>query len=233
MAEKRRDYYKVLLISQSGKGKTYSFLNMDRATTGYINGEDKPLPFDRAFKYHARPKKFGGVIKALDDYAANPEIKVIIIDGLTMIFDKLLEEMKTNFKGFDVWSNYNTQVAKLFNIIKAVEKEVIVTGHYEVLNIEGDPEKRLKVHGKEHEGRAESHFTIVFYAEMKFKDDKPEYYFRTAGEGMSAKCPPAIFGGAVKLPNDSRAAIDKIIEFAEKSSVTIEVPNKEITDIFS
>lgn len=217
-----RDYYKVLVLSQSGKGKTYSFINMDRNTTGYINGENKPLPFDAPFKYHARPKKFAAALKAFEDYVANPEIKVVILEGFNMILDMLLEEMKGMFKGFDVWSNYNSQVTRLINAIKNAQKEVVVTGHYEILNVEGDPEKRLKVHGKEHEGRVESHFTIVFYAEMKFKDDKPEYYFRTAGEGISAKCPPAIFGGAIKLPNDSKVIIDKIIEFAKKSEVTIE-----------
>lgn len=217
-----RDYYKILIISQSGKGKTYSFIKMNRDTTGYINGEDKPLPFDGAFKYHAKPKKFAGAMKAFEDYAKNPEIEVIIVDGLNMLFDRLLDEMRSNFKGFDVWSNYNIQVAKFINLIKAAEKEVIVTGHYEILNVEGEPEKRLKVNGKEHEGRIESHFTIVFYADSKFKDDKPEYFFKTAGEGLSAKCPPAIFDGAIRIANDSKMVIDKVVEFARKSETTIE-----------
>ena len=40
-----RDYYKVLLVGQSGRGKTFSFRNMNPDTTGFINVEDKPLPF--------------------------------------------------------------------------------------------------------------------------------------------------------------------------------------------
>lgn len=212
----------------SGKGKTYSFINMDRVRTGFIDLEDKPLPFDGGFKYYAKPRKFAGILKALEDYGKNPEIDTIILDGLTMGFDTLLEEMRANFKGFDVWSNYNMRVAELIKLIKATQKEVIVTGHYETLNVEGEPEKRLKVHGKEHEGRLESHFTIVLYADGKIKDNKPEFYFKTSGEGISAKCPPAILGeGVYKIPNDTKVLIDKVVAFAKKSEV--EIPdNKEI-----
>lgn len=218
-----RDFYKILVIGQPGNGKTFGFRNLDREATGYINGDDKPPSFGGgAFKYHAKPRKFAGAIKAFEDYSKNPEVSIIILDGLTNIFDMLLDEMRTNFKGFDVWSNYNAQIARFIRIIKAVEKEVIVTGHYEILNVEGEPEKRLKVHGKEHEGRIEAHFTIVFYAECKFKDEKPEYYFRTAGEGLSAKCPPDIFDAAIRLPNDCKMIIEKVVEFANKSAIVVE-----------
>ena len=47
-----RDYYKVLLVSQSGKGKTYSFRNMNPDTTGFVNVENKPLPFKNNFKFN-------------------------------------------------------------------------------------------------------------------------------------------------------------------------------------
>lgn len=224
MADKLvRDYYKILVISQSGKGKTYSLRNMDRSKTGYVNGENKPLPFDKPFKYHARPKKFAGIMKALEDFAKNPEIEVIIFDGFNMSLDNLLEEMRFNFKGYEIWSNFNIKVAELNNLIKKIDKEVVVMGHYEILNSEGDKEKRLKVHGKEHEGRIESHYTIVFYADGKIKDNKPDFYFVTTGEGLSAKCPPGIFGEDVfKIPNDMKEIVDKVVEFANKSAVAAE-----------
>jgi hypothetical protein len=217
-----RDYYKILYLSQPGKGKTYSLINMDRSKTGYINADDKPLNFDGPFKYHARPRKFAGVVKALEDYIINPDIDVIVLDTISNTFDLLLEEMRTNFKGYDIWSNYNIQITRLLKIIKAAQKEIIVIGHYEILNMEGNVEKRLKVHGKEHEGRIEGHFTLVLYADVKFKDNKPEYYFRTVEEGTSAKSPPKIFNGAIAIPNDSKMVIEKVVEFAKKSAVIVE-----------
>lgn len=221
-----RDYYKILYLSQPGKGKTYSFINLDRNTTGFINTDDKPLPFDDPFKYYAKPRKFAGVMKALEDYANNPEIKVIVLDTVTCAIDMLLDEMRTNFKGFDVWTNYNIQFRKFIMLIKSIQKEVFITGHYEILNIEGESEKRLKVHGKEHEGKVELHFTVVLFADVKFKDNKPDYYFRTVQEGTSARCPPKIFDGALTLPNDSKIILDKVVEFAKKSERTIEDNDK-------
>jgi hypothetical protein len=39
-----REAYKIAIVSSSGRGKTYSFRNLDPATTGFINIENKPLP---------------------------------------------------------------------------------------------------------------------------------------------------------------------------------------------
>ena len=56
-------------------------------------------------------------------------------------------EMRRTKKGFDIWSAYNEEVARFHQIIKKIDKEIFVTGHYEILNIEGAPEKRIKVQG--------------------------------------------------------------------------------------
>lgn len=217
-----RDYYKVCMASQPGKGKTYSFRNMDPVTTGFINAENKPLPFEKSFKHHARPKKFSGVLQAIEDYNKNPEITCTVLDSLSSAFDMLLEEMRANFRGFDVWDNYNRGITKLLNLIKSVEKEMFVTAHYEIVNIDGEPEKRVKTKGKEWEGVIEKEFTLVLYADNKFENEKPRYFFKLASEGTSAKCPPGIFGdGVYIIPNDSKIVLDKVIEFAKKSEKTI------------
>lgn len=141
------DFPKILYVGASGKGKTYSFRNMDENTTGFINVELKPLPFKKSFKYHAKPKQFAGVIKALEDYAANPEIDVIVIDSLSAVFEILLKEARDTYANFEIWNFYNKKIGELLNKIKLVEKEVFVTAHYEILTNEDDAEKRVKVKG--------------------------------------------------------------------------------------
>jgi hypothetical protein len=227
---KTRDYYKILIVGQPGKGKTYSFRNLDKSKTGFINAENKPLPFEGAFKFHGKPRKFSGATRALEDYSKNPEIEVIVVDSLSAIFDMLLEEMRNNFRGFEVWDNYNRSVTKLMNLLKSIDKEIILTAHYEVINIEGESEKRVKTKGKEWEGMIEREFTMVLYADSKFKDEKPEYFFRLAGEGMSTKCPPQIFGQDVyRVANDARVVLDKVVEFAKKS----ETETSQEDEVFS
>lgn len=209
-----REVYKVLLVGQSGKGKTYSFRNMNEISTGFINTELKPLPFRKNFKYHAKPKKFVGLMKALEDFEKNEEIKVIVIDSLSAAFESLVEEARSLYTNWDVWNYYNKKIGEFMKKVKEINKEIFITAHYEVLNVEGAPEKRVKAKGKEWEGVIEKEFTIVLYAEDKWKSDTPEYFYRLAGEGMSAKCPPDMFkDNPIRIPNDANEVYKAILNY--------------------
>jgi hypothetical protein len=213
-----RDYYKVLLVSQSGKGKTYSFRNMDKEKTGFINVENKPLPFKGNFKYHGKPLAPGGVFAALDAYNKNTEINCIVIDSLSAVFDLFLAEAKATKKGFDVWNHYNEMVSKFLVEVKKIEKEIFLTAHYEWIQDEGGAkERRVKTQGKAWEGVIEKEFSLVLYADRKLTDDKKvEAWFDMALDNSSSKCPPDIFGESIfKIPNDSAFVLEKIIEFTK------------------
>lgn len=211
-----RDYYKTLLVSSPGKGKTYSFRNLDPATTGFINVENKPLPFKNSFKYHKRiTKNFSEVYEALSEYAKNPEINVIVLDSFSAFVDLLLVEARRTKKNFEIWNMYNEEIGKLLTYLKIINKEIFVTAHYEILGVEGNQEKRVKCKGKEWEGLVEKEFTIVMFADNKFDENgKPTYHLNLAQENTSAKCPPMILGEDVfQIPNDAKKIYDKIIEF--------------------
>ncbi len=165
-----RDYYKVLLVGASGKGKTYSFRNMDPNTTGFVNIENKPLPFKNTFKYHKRINTFIEALDAIKEYAKNPEITTIVVDSFSAYMDMVITEARKIKKGFDVWNMYAEEITKFNKYIKGCEKEVYVTAHYEILGIEGNMEKRVKVKGKEWEGTVEKDYTVVMYADNKFND---------------------------------------------------------------
>ena len=212
-----RDYYKVLLVSQSGKGKTYSFRNMNPDTTGFVNVENKPLPFKNNFKFHARPLNTSQTKVSLKEYAENPAIDCIVIDSLSAYLDMLLAEARATNKGFDVWNKYNEEVGKFFNYLKSIPKEVFISAHYEWIQDEGGArERRIKTKGKEWEGVIEKEFTIVLYADRKIDTNtkRVEAWFDLALDNSSSKCPPDLFGEDVfKIPNDSKLIFDKIIEF--------------------
>lgn len=142
-----RDYYKVLLVGSSGKGKTSSFRNMNPETTGFINIENKPLPFKNKFKYHSRPTTVNDTKTILKSYAENKDIDVIVIDSFSEYVELLLAECRNTKKGFDIWNLYNEEIGKFLKFINSIQKEVFITGHYEILGIEGNQEKRLKVKG--------------------------------------------------------------------------------------
>lgn len=148
MSTPTREYYKILLVSSSGKGKTYSFKNVNPDTFGYINIENKPLPFKNKFKYHAKPATRIDAFNTIVEYAKNPEITAIGIDSFSAYTDLVMSEARLTQKGYDIFNFYNDHIAQFFNLIKKIKKEVVLTAHYEILGVEGAMEKRVKVKGE-------------------------------------------------------------------------------------
>lgn len=142
------DFYKILVTGLSGKGKTYAARNLDPETTGFLNVENKPLPFPNKFKHHSRCKTLLDVKSNLKIYATNPDIKVIFFDSFSAYLEILLSAARKEKKGYEIWNYYNEEIGNLLNYIKDIDKEVIMTSHYEILDVEGDKEKRTKVKGE-------------------------------------------------------------------------------------
>ena len=216
--KKRTDFAKVLIVAPSGYGKTFLSKTANLEKTGFINTEQKPLPFKGNFKWHGKPKTWAGFMKNLEDYGNNPEIENIIIDSQSMAFDTLHSEMKQNFKGFDVYSNYNTQVKRYLDLMKSIEKDIIVTSHDESVVVEGYKQRRAKVHGKEYEGRLEAHYTIVLFAGKKLEDNKPVYSLKTFEEDTSSKCPEGLFpdkkgDNLLQIKNDAGYIFNSLKEY--------------------
>lgn len=210
----RHDYGKALVLGQSGYGKTYMFRNCDEKTTGLVNVERKPLPFRKVFKYHGRPQNWSGFIKNIEDYAGNPDIEQIAVDSQSAAFDILYQECQRNFKGYDIYSAFNRQVVQFFDLLRDVKKDMIVTGHDEILLIEGFKQRRAKIHGKMYEGRVESYYTIVMFADKDFKDERANYYLRTMAPDTSTKVPPDLFGEkAYSIGNDAEEIFKKMKQY--------------------
>lgn len=220
--EKKKIFYKILLVGASGSGKTYSFENLNPLTTGFINPENKPLPFKNEFKYFKNSSTTSKAGEALAEYNDNPEIECIVFDSFSAYVEMALQELRNNgITGFDLWNAYNTNIGRLLASIKLVKKHLFITAHYEILDADGDgnKEKRVKVKGKEWEGLIEKEFTIVMYCKaIKKKEKMPQHYFKIINEGDdSTKVPPAIFGKEAMekfiIPNDAKFVIEKIEEF--------------------
>lgn len=198
----RTDYGKVLIIGPSGYGKSYLSKTADYELTGYVNAERKPLPFKAVFKFMGKPKTWAGFLKNIEDYGDNPDIKNVIVDSQSMAFEMLHNEMKNTFKGYDIYSNYNREVNKYFDMIRNIQKDIIVLSHDETLADQGYKQRKAKVHGKEYEGRVEAYYTVVLFADKRLKDSKPQYFLRTFQEDTSTKSPEGLFEG-LEIPNSA------------------------------
>ena len=206
----RTFYAKVAVVGPSGSGKSYMTKTADKNTTGYINSENKPLPYKAAgFKHMGVPKTWAGFMKCLEDYSKNPEIKNIIIDSQTEAFNILNSESVKNFSNWDIAKNYNKNIRAYEVFLKDIQKDVIVFSHDEVIRIgEAGKQKRMVVHNREHDGKIEEHYTIVLYTGTRLDKGKPQYFLRTFEEDTSTKTPEGMFpdkngDNLLEIPNDA------------------------------
>jgi hypothetical protein len=216
-----KQIYQFAIVGMSGKGKTMAFRNMDETTTGFINIENKPLPFANKFKHYSTPKDWQETYQTLIEFAKNPEITQVVLDSFSAYVDSLLRTAREIKKGFDVWNLYNEEIGKLMYIIKRYPKDIFMTAHYEwVETEEGAIEKRVMTKGKEWKGMIESNFTIVHYADMKVTAEKKREYFITLNSDgkSSAKTPPMFLKDEMEqeLPNDANAFLLRVREVLNK-----------------
>ena len=236
----RSFYAKIAVVGPTGTGKSYLSKTCDVETTGYINMERKPLPYRQTqpFKYMSQPKSWTDFKKAIEDFGKLEglsasgktdfsKIKRIIIDSQTMAFNTLNKEMNANFT--DTWvayRNYNKQVYEYLEMLKGIEKDVIVLAHDEWLKLEGEGKKRMMaVHGKEFEGKIEQHFTTVMYTGSRMKDGKPNYFIRTFEPETSTKVPEGMFpdkdgNNLLEIPNNGKYIFDAAEEYYSIPSQT-------------
>jgi hypothetical protein len=210
----------ILIIGESGAGKSYSIQHLPPETTGILNLEMKGLPFSSE-----RAKLFQDNIECPDlnvfqqafTYLMNkPTINIIVIDSLSMYFDlaelagvSLVSSADTRGQ----WRVFGAQSKIFLRQLQLCGKLIIAIGHQEWLNSPSeDPtqmgmisQRRFKINGKMLEGKVESSFTIVLGARARTDKGKPYdpiFEFTTRTDGISpCKCPIDMRLSAV-IPND-------------------------------
>lgn len=209
--------YQFLLVGSPGRGKTMAFRNMDVETTGFVNAENKPLPFINKFKHYSAPNNWQECYQKLIEYAKDDAIKVVVLDSLTAYMDSLLKTAMDTKRGFDIWNFFNEEVGKLMYVVKNFPKHLVVTAHSEwVETEEGARERRVMVPGGKKKGTIEAEFTIVTFSDLFMVDNKREYIIQLNSNGeTSAKTPPMFLTdptdmGIEQIPNDYSLFIERV-----------------------
>lgn len=212
--------YQIAIIGTSGHGKTMSFRNMNPDTTGFINSENKPLPFINNFKNYCSPKTWQETYQKLIEYAKNDKIDVVILDSFSSYVENLLRNARDSKKGFDIWNMYNDEIGKVLFIIKNYPKHIIISGHTSLVeNQEGIEEIRMMVKGGEwNKASVEKEFTIVHYADVRIVDGKRKYIISLNSDGRNtAKTPPMFLKeGEEEIENDYALFINRMNEVLNK-----------------
>lgn len=198
--------YQIAIVAASGKGKTMSFRNMNPDTCGFINAENKPLPFINKFKHYCTPNTWQETYQKLIEYGKNPEITEVVLDSFSAYIDSLLKTARETKKNFDIWNMYNEEIGKLLFLVKKYPKDIFVTGHSANVETEtGILERRMAIKGNEwNKTGVEKEFTIVAFADVMFVDSKRNFVLNLLSDGTtSAKTPPIFLpDGKEIIPND-------------------------------
>lgn len=222
----------VLIIGESGSGKSTSVESLDPKETFIINVANKPLPFKGwKTKYllwdavknptgNLYPASTAAVIEGCMSFVSEkmPHIKNIVIDDFQYMssfefFDKVDE------KGFEKFTRIGAHLAKITKKPKDLREDLMVfflTHAEESIDLEGRRKLKAKTIGKmvDEKLTVEGLFTIVLFNRVKKgKDGEIRYVFDTVTNGdNTCKSPRGMFAEK-EIPNDLNLVRDAIIAY--------------------
>ena len=221
----------ILIIAESGAGKSTSIENLDPQQTFIINVANKPLPFKGWKKKYtvwskdnptgnmydkANPENIEACLKYISE--KRPEVTVVVVDDFQYMssfefFDK------ANEKGYEKFTSIGAHLAKIARMPKDLRDNLIIfflTHAEEATDMEGKRKFKAKTIGKmvDEKLTLEGLFSIVLFGKAKKdKDGNIRYVFETQTNGENTcKSPRGMFS-TFEIPNDLNFVKEKIEEY--------------------
>tara|TARA_R110001606_G_scaffold70585_2_gene161348 strand:+ start:1259 stop:1942 length:684 start_codon:yes stop_codon:yes gene_type:complete len=218
----------VLVIAESGSGKSTAIRTLDPSETVIINIANKPLPFKgwrKKYKLLDKANPDGnllnvssgpGVFKAMQHVSEKmPHVKHLVIDDWQYMssfeyFDK------ANEKGYDKFTQIAANLAQVAKLPKDLREDLTVfflTHAEESTDINGNRKVKAKTVGKmiDNALTLEGLFSIVLFGKIRKEDDGTlTYGFETQNNGENTcKSPMEMFKESF-IPNDLQYVKDAI-----------------------
>ncbi len=196
----------VLVLGESGSGKSTSLRNFDIEEVGIFNVAGKPLPFRKKLN-KVNNASYGMILKVLNA----PKLKKYVIDDsqYLMAFESFDHAKET---GYGKFTNMALNFKNLIDfVIRKTPDDVIV---YFLHHTERTDDGRLKAKtlGKmlDNQLTVEGLFSIVLLCQA----EGSEHYFITNSDGSNpAKSPMEMF--EMRIPNDLKEVDKTIREYWE------------------
>lgn len=230
---------KLLVLGESGSGKTYSMRNLDPSKTFYICPDEKELPFKGGESKYVRvydgkntdwtqsnrmeTTNFNDVYKMLQAISSKDmfsNYKYVVIDTFTnMLVDDFMSRAKE--KNWEKFTDFASNAYSLVELLRKLRNDltVILFAHSEYQDRNGQNFSDLFIPGGKltRKSKLESKFTVVLESHIEYPDsgEEPQYYFRTNnyGDGI-AKSPVDMFESYL-IPNDLSYVLEKMEEFKQ------------------
>lgn len=208
----------ILIMGESGSGKTTSLRELPPKETLYIDADGKGLSwkgwrkgYSVEAKNYMRVSDSKQILSALDAAKKSERIKYVVID--TINGSMLDSEMtRVREKGYDKWVDLAESAYLICQRASQLrdDQTVIITGHSETITTDdGYRQTRLKTNGRKLEKIVlESKFTTVLLCEQRGDN----YVYVTRGENTTAKTPLDMFDRD-EIPNNITQVIEALKEY--------------------
>jgi len=207
----------ILVIGESGSGKTTSMRNLDPKTTLYIDCDRKGLSwkgwrnsYSTANKNYVKTSDNETIRKLLMKAEEAKHIKTVVVDTLNgLMLDSEMERI--NEKGYDKWVDIASSVYGIVQMANMMRDDltVIFVGHAETITDDaGYTHTRMKTNGRKLEKIVlESKFSTVLLA----RGNNGQYIFETQARNSTAKTPMGCFD-TPEIENDIAKVITALEE---------------------
>lgn len=221
----------ILIIAESGAGKSTSIETLNPTETFIINVANKPLPFKgwkKKYTIWSKENPTGNMydkssaenIEACLKYVneKRPEIKTIVIDDFQYMssfefFDKADE------KGYEKFTKIGAHLARIARMPKDLREDLhifFLTHAEESTDLEGKRKFKAKTIGRmvDEKLTLEGLYSIVLFGKTKKnKEGEIRYVFETQTNGENTcKSPRGMFA-TLEIPNDLQLVNDAITEY--------------------
>lgn len=221
----------ILIIAESGCGKSTAIETLEPSETFIINVANKPLPFKGWKKKYtafdlstkkgniasvSRPADIEAVLKVINN--ERKEIKNVVIDDFQYMsafeyFNRATE------KGFDKFTQMGAALAHIAKLPILMRDDLMVfylTHAEEAVDLEGKRKVKAKTIGKLVDDKLtlEGLYSIVLFGKVKKnKDGDLRYVFETQNNSENTcKSPRGMFS-TYEIPNDLQIVRDAIIAY--------------------
>ena len=201
---------KVLVMGESGTGKSTSMRNCDAAITAVLNPVGKPLPFKNHFDMLNNETDARKITKYMKDQAAAGK-KIIVVDDFQYILAvPYMNRIKE--AGWDKYNDFGANYFEIIDVCKDLPDDVVVVymTHLETLD---NGLTTVKLIGKllREKITIEGLFTVV----LRTGVNEGKYYFYTQNSGKDTVKSPLGMFPSYAIDNDLNYVVDKIRNYYE------------------
>lgn len=217
---------KILIMGESGTGKSTSIRNCDPLTTAIVNPVGKPLPFRGKFDTLNNVTDAQKIVSFMKEQVEAGKNMIIIDDFQYILSIPYMNRIKE--QGWDKWNDFGSNYFEIIDVCAELPADITVyyLTHTETLD---NGITTIKLIGKllREKITIEGLFTIVLRTQVV--DGK--YYFLTQNSGKdTAKSPMDMFP-SYAIDNDLRYVDDKIRNYycmeGAKSDEEMEAEDKK------